>query len=411
MGLDGAALGASALLTAVAGLVGWLIAARTQSQDAVGAASAFVNSFMLVAAVSELGLGPGLLRWLPRAGGGTLTLLRRAYPCVVGAAVVFGVIWHFFVTDTIATATSPVGLVGATAIFVLAALGWTLFHLQDEVLTGTGLAKVVPVENLIFSAARLVLLLVLGPALGALGIVLSWVIPTVAGVLVVSTLLAIRSSRLVGAPGLLPTRAEVVSLIGPVYPAAIGVAVMYNVVPLIVVARYGAADGAAFFVVWMGLNALDLAATGYGNAMVIRLVADGGPGAAGLLRQAGTRIAMVAVPALALAFALAGVLLGWFGPGYQAAAEALMRWVLVGFLARAAVLLITAVHLGAGRGARMAVLQTLNAVGLVVIVGALPTDDLTPIGIAFAGWQLAMVIGASLDLRRITRRTAAAVGP
>ena len=400
---DGAALGASALLTALAGLVGWLIAARMLPQSEVGAASAFVNSFMLVAALAELGLGPGLLRWLPLAGGRTLALLRRVYPVVVGAAAVIGLIWHFFLTTTVPAATAPLGFGLATFGFVLAAVGWTLFHLQDEILTGIGLAKIVPVENIIFAALRLVLLLALGPSLGALGVVISWVLPTVLTVLVVSVGLFVRSSRRKNLPGELPTRPEIVRLIGPVYPASIGVTITYNVIPLIVTARFGTAAGAAFFVVWMGLNALDLAANGYGNALVIRLVQT--PGLlTHLLRRAGSRVALVALPTLAVAFALAGVLLGWFGAGYRDAAEAMMRWILVGFVARVGVLLITSVHLGAGRGGRMAFLQLLNAAGLVLIVALVPATSLTPIGVAFVIWQLVMLAVAATDLARLRGR-------
>ncbi|MGI8459059.1 MAG: lipopolysaccharide biosynthesis protein [Propionibacteriaceae bacterium] len=400
---DGAALGASALLTALAGLVGWLIAARMMPQSEVGAASAFVNSFMLIAALAELGLGPALLRWLPLAGGRTLALLQRVYPLVIGAAALIGLGWHFFLNSTVPAATSPLGLGLATVVFVLAAVGWVLFHLQDEILTGIGLAKIVPVENVLFAGLRLVLLVVLGPSLGALGVVLSWVLPTVLTVLVVSIGLFLRSSRRVSLPGVLPTRPEIFRLVGPIYPASIGVTITYNVIPLIVTARFGTDAGAAFFVVWMGLNALDLAANGYGNAMVIRLVAT--PGAlTHLLRRAGTRIAVVAVPVLAVAFALAGVLLGLFGDGYREAAEELMRWILVGFLARVGVLLVTSVHLGAGRGVRMAVLQLLNAAGLVLIVASVPITSLTPVGIAFVGWQLVMLAIAAVDLARLRRR-------
>ncbi len=400
---DGAALGASALLTALAGLVGWLIAARMLPQGEVGAASAFVNSFMLVAALAELGLGPALLRWLPLAGGRTLALLRRVYPIVVGAAAVFGVVWHFFLTSTVPAATAPLGLGLATFGFVLAAVGWTLFHLQDEILTGIGLAKIVPVENILFAALRLVLLLLLGPSLGALGVVISWVLPTVLTVLVVSVGLFVRSSRRTALPGTLPTRPEIVRLIVPVYPASIGVTITYNVIPLIVTARFGTAAGAAFFVVWMGLNALDLAANGYGNALVIRLVRVPGLSSQ-LLRRAASRILPFALPTLAVAFAFSGVLLGWFGDDYRDAAEGLMRWILVGFVARVGVLLITSVHLGAGRAGRLAFLQLLNAGGLILIVSLVPASSLTPIGIAFFCWQVVMVGIAAADLARLRRR-------
>lgn len=401
--LDGAALSASALLTASVGLVGWLIAARLQPPEVVGVATAFVNSFMLVAAVAEIGLGPAMLRWLPRAGAKAPTLVLRTYAASLSAAVVLAVLWRLVFEEPVDDATGA--LWAGSVLFVVACAAWVVFHLQDEVLTGLGAARWVPVENLVFAAARIGLLLALASSLDAWGILLSWVLPTVAIVLVVNVCLAVTARRRAdrrteAAPGRLPTRREVRALLGPTYPAAIATAVMYNVVPLSVVTRSGAELGAVFFVVWMGLNALDVAGTGIGNALVVRLSTTREDGVH-LLARAGARVLPVVAGALVVPFLVAEPLLALFGPEYADAGTTVLRWVVVGFLGRMVVLLVAAIHLGAGRGVRMALLQGVNAVAMIAMVWLVPATGLAVVGAAFAGLQLAIAALAVLDLARL----------
>ena len=67
--IDGLALGGSALLSAVAGFLSWLVAARTQPQAVVSTASAFVSAFILVASLAELSLVTGTWDALVVLGG------------------------------------------------------------------------------------------------------------------------------------------------------------------------------------------------------------------------------------------------------------------------------------------------------------------------------------------------------
>ena len=396
---DGLALGASALLTAGAGMAGWLIAARLLTRSEVGTTSVFVNSFILIAAIAELGLGPALLRWLPLSGGSTASLLKRVYLLVSVAAVAIGIGWLLIAGSGVTAAVPVMG----GLLFVLAGLGWTLFQLQDLVLTGVGAARWVPLENLLFSVARIVLLVVLGPSLGAKGLVLSWIIPTLVGVVVVSVALLIKNRSRPVTAGVLPTRREVVKLVGPTYPATVFLAVLYNVVPLIVSARYGSAVGAVFFIVWTGLNALDLAATGFVNAMVIRL-AKFGSDSSRLIRESITRSLTIFLPLLAVGFVLANWVLGWFGPAYAAVGTDLLRVILIAFPARLMVVLVTGAHLAAGRGSLVALLQGLNAAGMLAVITLMPTPDLTLIGYGFLALQAVIAAAGLLDLRRRSLR-------
>src|SRR3970282_750559 len=56
-------------LTALAGLGLWVIVASVRETDQVGAGAAAASAMMLLVMLSHLGLGSGLIRFLPEAGG------------------------------------------------------------------------------------------------------------------------------------------------------------------------------------------------------------------------------------------------------------------------------------------------------------------------------------------------------
>lgn len=380
---DGMSLTLGAVITSVTGVVSWMVTARLLPPDQVGASAAFVSGFLFLGGVCELGLGPAMLRWLPRAGVQRTMLLRRAYSAVVAAAVLGAVVFL--------AAAAPMW----PALFVVAVIAWTLFQFQFNVLAGLRRTNWVLAETTAFGVGRLLVLVAAAPVLGALGVLLSWVIPALLAVLVVSWLV-FRMSH--DGPGALPDRAEVAGLVGPTYPTYVCVAALYHLVPLVVTYRSGPALGAVFFVVWMTPNALDLATTSFSSSLVVRLARQ--PVDVGqLTRLAGIRLAALFAPALLLGTLLAAPALRLFGPAYAQGATAL-QLVLLGYLARLVVVLAIAVHLGAGRGARVAVLQGGGAVSMVAVVLLAPAGNLVWIGVGYLVVQLLLAVIAAAALMR-----------
>jgi O-antigen/teichoic acid export membrane protein len=394
---DGLALSASAAITAVAGMIGWVLAARLLPPAEVGATSAFVSGFLLVAGIAELGLGPAVLRWLPRAGSQRRRLLGRTYLAVLLGGLTGAAVFVLVPAGGEVVHRLPAG----AALFVPAAVGWTLFQFQDSVLTGLGQARWVPLENTSFSALRLALLGVLAPVAGSLGLIASWMVPTVLGVLVVSVLL-FRRVRPGPEPGTLPDRREIVRLLAPTYPATVCVVVLYNLVPIIVLHRFGAEANAVFFVVWTAISALDLAATVFVNPLVVRLSTE--PGSARpLVAAASRRLALVFVPLLLLGALLAGVVLAIFGPEYTHGAG-LLRILLAAQLPRLAVIVGVAVHLAAGRGGTVAGFQAATAALAVGLALAMPSEIAFGVGMVVVQAVLALLallaLPAALNPRR-----------
>src|SRR3990172_10538315 len=66
------------LVVAAAGLLFWALSAAVYPASEVGLAAAAISALTLLAMVSTLGLGMGLLSYLPRAGDGAPLLLNSA---------------------------------------------------------------------------------------------------------------------------------------------------------------------------------------------------------------------------------------------------------------------------------------------------------------------------------------------
>lgn len=394
---DGAALGASAMFTALIGLFGWLLAARITQPADVGHATAFVNGFILVAALAELGLGQAALLWLPEAGEHAPVLIRRIYVLVLCVCLVLAVVFSFVAPLQLGS-VSPLW---TRVVFVVAALAWMIFHVQDFVLTGIGAARWVPVENVSFGIVRIVLLVVLATTLGGAGIVLSWAISTAICTVAVTIALARSAGRVAGRRGRLPSRRQAAIAAGSVYVSTMGITLINNLVPILIVVRYGAATGAVFSVIWLGLSALDVAGLGFGNALVVRLR---GRSWRTFTNAAIRVVPMFAVP-LAVAALLAHPLLELFGTEYADSGQTMLRLVVLGALFRVVVVLVCAVHFGADRAPRMAVLQWLTAAALIALAVLAPVSSgLQLLGVGYVVVQLVLSAAAVADLWRTSQR-------
>jgi O-antigen/teichoic acid export membrane protein len=159
--------------TAVLGVAFWGTAAHLTSAGNVGRASAEIAALTLLAFLGQLSFGAIFDRFLPVMGKGTGTFVRRTYELC--AAVAFAAALIYLLAGFGQTFI-PSSL-GWRVLFVASVVLWTIFVLQDSVLTGLRAARWVPVENILFAAAKLALL----PAALALtvhqGLFVAWTVP------------------------------------------------------------------------------------------------------------------------------------------------------------------------------------------------------------------------------------------
>ena len=162
--------------TAILGLGFWGIAARLASAKTVGRASAEIAAMVLLANLAQLSFTTIFDRFLPVTGDRTRQFVRNAYAVCMAVALAVGAI---YVVAGFGSRTVPVPF-GWRALFVVAVVLWTIFIIQDSVLTGLRAAKWVPVENILFAAAKIALLPIFLHYLPRQGIFLAWVVPAIA---------------------------------------------------------------------------------------------------------------------------------------------------------------------------------------------------------------------------------------
>jgi O-antigen/teichoic acid export membrane protein len=417
---EGLALSISSALGALAGLASWLIAARLLPQAEVGHAAAVVSAFILIAGITQLNLGLGLIRWLPVAGRHAPPLVWRSLLLIMPLSAVVGLGYVLVVPDLAAIAAGVDGPVAlGMCLFALATAGWGVFVVHDYILVAIGKPWWTVWRNGLFAVVRITLLVVLGAAMGAQGVVLSWVGPIVVWIAVGSLVLlvAVRRFAREGHGGTMPCRSEVVGFLGPTAVAQVGYTLLLNQVPLVVILRFGPESGAAFFIAWQATVVIETAANYYMHSLSASW-ARAPERAAELTSSSRRRLLIIFLPMLGVGALLAGPGLSIFGPGYAAAADVL-RLLLVGLAFRLLVVHELGVRTAAGRG--MAYARLHMASTLLVLVAALlvPASTgphpggvsaaLLPVALGYAAVQVACAAHVVLvRIRGRARRPAAA---
>jgi O-antigen/teichoic acid export membrane protein len=165
---------------ALLGFLFWTLAARHYSEQAVGLNFVVISAMMISSSVCQLGLGGAsgvLVRYLPGAGDWTRPLVRRAYALTIALSVVVGLCVALTSSLWAHESTFLRGNGWWVLAFVFATVTWTIFTIEDSVLTGLRQARWVPLENSLFSALKVVLLFAFITVSPRGGIFLAWSIP------------------------------------------------------------------------------------------------------------------------------------------------------------------------------------------------------------------------------------------
>ncbi|MGW0562086.1 lipopolysaccharide biosynthesis protein [Streptomyces sp. NPDC003016] len=370
-------------ISALLGLGFWLAAARYYSESAVGQGSAAIAAMKLLAGLTALTLTGALARFIPVAGRRTGRLVRQTY---AGSSVVVAVAALVFL--------STLGLWGPSYSFlhgplnglgfVLAVVAWSLLTLQDGVLTGLRSALWVPVGNTVFSAVKLVLLILIASSFPTAGVFVSWVAAIAVSVIPLGWLVFRR---------LVPRHVEATAhtaqppalrqmgrfLAGDYTGSLFSLAVVYAV-PVIVASQVGSEDNAHFYITTTIGGTVNLLAINMGASLTVEGAHDPSTLAQNC-RAALRRMARIMLPVAAVLFLGAPYILGVFGEGYADAATPLLRWFAVGALLRVVIEVYFAVLRAQSRTSPLAYLQG----GLCVLVLGLTLLLLPRMGLVGAG--------------------------
>ncbi|MET9514180.1 polysaccharide biosynthesis C-terminal domain-containing protein [Streptomyces sp. NPDC002994] len=393
-------------ISALLGLSFWLAAARYYSESAVGQGSAAIAAMKLLAGLTALTLTGALARFIPVAGRRTGRLVLRTY---AGSSVVVAVAALVFLSTlglwgpSYSFLRGPLNGLG----FVLAVVAWSLLTLQDGVLTGLRSALWVPVGNTVFSAVKLVLLVVIAASIPTAGVFVSWVAAIAVSVIPLGWLVF---RRLVPRHVMAtedhvqpPTLRQMGRFLAGDYTGSLfSLAVVYAV-PVIVASQVSSEDNAYFYITTTIGGTVNLLAINMGASLTVEGAHDPSTLARNC-RAALRRMARIMVPVAAVLFFGAPYILGVFGEGYADAATPLLRWFAVGALLRVVIEVYFAVLRAQSRTSPLAYLQG----GLCVLVLGLTLLLLPRMGLVGAGIaeisSLAVVASvAGVMLHRVVR--------
>jgi O-antigen/teichoic acid export membrane protein len=310
--------------TAILGVAFWATAAHLASPYNVGRASAEIAALSLLAFLAQLSFGSIFDRFLPVIGKGTRAFVARAYALTTGVALAAGIVYllagfgHEFIPSSL----------GWRALFVASVVLWTIFALQDSVLTGLRATRWVPVENILFALAKLALL----PAALAVtvhqGLFVAWTVPVLAATAGVNWYLFRKRipehEAMNAAIEDLPSVREIASLASAQYAQALVNFFTPSIVVLIIIARLGPVAEARYYLPTLIAGGVAGFLWNINTSFLVEASRD--PDRLRQHAKVTIRAAVVVlVPTVLLGLALAPEILRIFGNGYAVHGTTLLR--------------------------------------------------------------------------------------
>ena len=224
---------------------------------------------LFLSSISQLNLTNGFNRFVPTAGSGTRRLVLVGYLAATTTALVASSIFVLGV-NLWAPRLSLLQDNGGYALwFVAGTVIWTVFALQDAVLTGLGEARWVFIEQVAYGVVKLVLLVSVAAALPILGIFASWTAPLAVAVLAVNFGIFRRMLPARDHPPLELVDARMVRrYVGFDMVATAMMSATIGLMPVIVLAIVGPSASAYLFLTWTIAYTLYLVSIGVGMSFV-----------------------------------------------------------------------------------------------------------------------------------------------
>lgn len=378
------------LVLSALGFVFWTTAARLYPADAVGYAAAAIAAIALIARFSHLGLGIGIIRFLPERPDSGSALINSAFLITLAASIVASAVFlvglDLWSPGLRIVREQPAFFV----TFLVGAAAFSLSALLDQVFVATRRAHFVLVKNLAQGAFRILLVVGLAVFFASFGIVAAHAV-AVGALVGVSLVVLLPAAWESYRPSLEWKPDEVRSILSFAAGNYIGALLLLtpgNLFAVMVLNTAGPEDAAYFYVAWMiGMTVSALAV-----ALSTSLFAEGSHEPSQLRDQAMKATTGGALPAIALALVAilgAELILRAFGSDYASNGAGLLRLLAVASIPY----LLVNVCIGIARvekriGAIMAIAGTMAAVSLIVGYGLLKSIGLEGIGIAWIAGQL-----------------------
>lgn len=383
-------------ITSLLGVAFWALAAHSYSAHQVGQNAAAISAMALVSGVCSLGLSAVLVRYLPIAGGADRRLVVGSYALTTALSLVFGAI--VAATSSIWSPAleflhEPAWIAG----FTLATAATTIFTLEDSVLTGLGAARWIPLENSLYSLAKLVLLMSLAAALPDSGPFVAWNAPLLPAIFLVNVLIFRRLLPRYKSPGELDRR-KVANMAAGNWGGNLFALVGNMYLPILVANQVSPSQAAYFYVPWTICISLQLVPINVITSLTVEAARDM-PQLRRLTQRTLAHSMRLVAPLALLTALIAPIGLLAFGQAYADAGTPLMRLLAIGAIPNVVVALGIGVARIEHKGQWVAAVQ--GAQFAIVLGGSallLPGAGIEAVGLTWAGSQflLAAVLLATL---------------
>jgi O-antigen/teichoic acid export membrane protein len=393
-------------LTAALGLAFWVVAARLYSPADVGRDSALISAMMALSAICGLNLQNVLLRFLPtwrrRPGRALLSAYALAALATTLGASVFILLMPKVSGEFGVLAERP----EFAALYGAATAAWTVFFMQDAVLTALRRAAWVPVENAGYGVLKLAALFGMVAVGAKNGVFIAWVVPMMLLLVPVNYLIfrrllpghAAQRRTVAAAPPLMDRRSlRFVSLDSAGF--ALNYAALW-LAPLLVIALLGSDANAYFYIPFTIVVTFDLLFLNVAASLVVEGAHDE-TAIPYLVRSAVRRFAPLLLLGVLVLVLGAPLILAAFSPEYAREGSDVLRLMALGSLFRGIMVLFIAIQRLRRLGGAILLIQS-TFCGLLLGLMVLLADPLGINGVGLA-WLIATGMGALLATPTVVR--------
>lgn len=376
---------------ALLGFFYWAVAARLYSAEEVGTASAIISAIGMLAAFASLGLGLGLVRFLPETREQGNDLINSSLTLVLAASIVTAIVFilgtNFWSKELSFLRDNPVYFL----LFVVFTAGTAWGNLIDNISVSERRSVFVTLRSLIYSVGKLGLVILMAGILNSSGIVSSWGIATIISILLIGVYCLPRIRR-----GYIPRPHWHWQQTRAILPYSISnnLSVMLWslptwILPLMVLNELGAESNANFYIAWTIGLALAMVPT----SVATSVFAEGSFNETGLEAKALRSISLgifITLPIILLLLLFGGKLLMLFGNDYVTNSSRLLQIVTLTLFP----LTINQVYFSVLRVRKRMKMLLATATLITIMTLALSLMLLTEIGILGAG--IAWLAGQTL---------------
>jgi O-antigen/teichoic acid export membrane protein len=383
-------------LAAGLGFAFWALAARLYSAEQVGLASAAISSSIFVASLTQFGLPYALVRFSPADPRARAVLATTVVAAGAAAGAVGGILFvaglNIWAPDLVGFVPQPVLAVGM-AWLAAATCASTVLVFVAVGARDTRPALIGGIAHGGVKSGVVIVLAIAAVGLG-FGIVVAWLVGTLAAVAVQAWLLRANLAPRVDF-GLLRLGSFLHYSAGN-YLGDLAWSAPALLLPLVVLSTVGAEANAYFFVAWSIASLLVAIPT----AITSSLLAEGSHAGSDMgdhFRRAFGMTLLVMLPATALWWAIAPGLLGLFGPSYAAEGVDTLRVLSLAALPLSVVLLYLTrarVH----REIRRVLMITSVTGGSTLVLGAVLVGSAGATGAALGFLIANTIVAAALVL-------------